>query len=499
MNNKNEFNKNEYLKLVYKYYGLQERGYILEKNEFFEKNIENTVYEKYFDYENISKEKTIKRIKKGFEKLKKYNLENIFLLGVSENNSEYMLPLVEKNIFNEAEKNNCEMQQTYHSLEEDEICYTHSSYLYDRKKLFGEYLFDFGTIMGVVENFEEKEYREVTEDDEKTFIKMIKILENNESFSMASKKLFESKMFSVQEIKKVDKSEFSKDMSVEEKEIFKGVDMEKMGEAFLKVFSVDNKRCSGIVNGLWILGILRTEENITGTYDYMKMITENAMFGFPWFSDDYIVDYETIKKYFGKYNLIREFCDERLKQEKIEEENAIINYLNKVNKAKEFSIKEYKGIIKDFTYEEKKENLTKISNYLEKEINLDDNFVYADDNEKRKYTAEEMFKYFRSLLKPREETFDSIRQWLLETIRQEDKMEFPTEKLLNDTKMFDEEERMRTFNVLKYAIDREDYKIKLENGEVLKGDNLTKYFGNLLEIAVENKVAEEEEAKEKKL
>jgi len=105
--------------------------------------------------------------------------------------------------------------------------------------------------------------------------------------------------------------------SEEEKEIFKDVNMEKMGEVFLKVFSVDNKRCSGIVNGLWILGILRTEENINGTYDYMKMITEVAMFGFPWFSDDYIVDYETIKKYFGKYNLIREFCDERLEQQKI--------------------------------------------------------------------------------------------------------------------------------------------------------------------------------------
>ena len=313
---------------------------------------------------------------------------------------------------------------------------------------------------------------------------MIKILENNESFSKASKKLFESKMFSVQEIKKIDKSEFSKNMSEEEKEIFKDVNMEKMGEVFLKVFSVDNKRCSGIVNGLWILGILRTEENINGTYDYMKMITEVAMFGFPWFSDDYIVDYETIKKYFGKYNLIREFCDERLEQQKNKEKNVIINYLNKVNRTKEFSIKEYKGIIKDFTYEEKKENLAKISSYLEKEINLEDIFVHADDNEKHKFTAEKMFEYFKLLLKPRGETFDSIRQWLLEIIHQEDKVEFPAEKLLNETKMFDEKERMRTFNVLKNAVDKEDYKIKLENGETLKGDNLLEYFENLLGISM---------------
>ena len=69
-----------------------------------------------------------------------------------------------------------------------------------------------------------------------------------------------------------------------------------------------------------------------------------------------------------------------------------------------------------------------------------------------------MIEYFRSLLKPREETFDSIRQWLLETINQENKVEFPVEKLLNDTKMFDEQERMRTFNVLKNAVEKKDYK-----------------------------------------
>ena len=169
---------------------------------------------------------------------------------------------------------------------------------------------------------------------------------------------------------------------------------------------------------------------------------------------------------------------------KNKEKNVIINYLNKVNKTKEFSIKEYKGIIKDFTYEEKKENLAKISSYLEKEINLEDVFVHADDNEKHKFTAEKMIEYFRSLLKPREETFDSIRQWLLETIHQENKVKFPVEKLLNDTKMFDEQEKMRTFNVLKNAVEKKDYKIKLENGETLKGDNLTEYFGNLLGISM---------------
>ena len=250
------------------------------------------------------------------------------------------------------------------------------------------------------------------------------------------------------------------------------------------MFSDDNKRCSQIINGLWILGIVKTEENKKGSYDYKKLIKEKTMAFIEWFLDDCIIDYETIKKYFGKYKLIREFCDERLEQQKNKEKNVIINYLNKVNKTKEFSIKEYKEIIKDFTYEEKKENLVKMSNYLEKEIKLEDVFVHADDDEKHKFTAEKMIEYFRSLLKPREETFDNIRQWLLETIHQEDKVEFPAEKLLNDTKMFDEKERMRTFNVLKNAVEKEDYKIKLKNGETLKGDNLVEYFGNLLGISM---------------
>ena len=39
-----KFNEKRYVEIVFRYYDLQERGYILEKNEFFEKNIENTVY-----------------------------------------------------------------------------------------------------------------------------------------------------------------------------------------------------------------------------------------------------------------------------------------------------------------------------------------------------------------------------------------------------------------------------------------------------------------------
>ena len=478
-----KFDKKKYLELVLNFYEIRKEMKYAKEKKFREDYIKNTVYEKYFETEKIPRLIAVERIKKGFERLKNYDLENIFLLGVSENNTEYILPIIEREVFSVATKNDYEMQEIYRNSKE-EVDYEHSEYTYYRKMTCSEYLLDFGTILGVVENFEDKEYRIINANDEKKFIEMIKILENAKEYTDLTSNLFKSKFFSVSEIKYYDEEELNKSKTKEEKEVFEGQDFGKIANAFAEMFSIDNERCSQIVNGLWILGIVKTEENKDGSYDYKKLINEKTMACMGWFLDDCIIDYETIKKYFGKYKLIRKFCDERLEQQKNKEKNVIINYLNKVNKTKEFSIKEYKGIIKDFTYEEKKENLAKISSYLEKEINLEDVFIHSDDDEKHKFTAEKMFEYFKSLLKPREETFDSIRQWLLETIHQENKVKFPVEKLLNDTKMFDEQEKMRTFNVLKNAVDKEDYKIKLENGETLKGDNLVEYFGNLLGISM---------------
>ena len=478
-----KFDEKKYLELVLEYYKLRKDARIKELRKYEKEHIENTVYEKYFETEKIPRLIAVEQIKKGFERLRNYDLENIFLLGVSENNTEYMLPIIEREVFSVVAKNDYEMQEIYRNSKE-EVDYEHSEYTYYRKMTCSEYLLDFGTILGVVENFEDKEYRIINANDEKKFIEMIKILENAKEYVYLIDNLFKSKFFSIEEIEYYDEEELNKSKTKEEKEVFEGQDFGKIANAFAEMFSIDNERCSQIVNGLWILGIVKTEENKDGSYDYKKFINEKTMACMGWFLDDCIIDYETIKKYFGKYKLIREFCDERLEQQKNKEKNVIINYLNKVNKTKEFSIKEYKEIIKDFTYEEKKENLAKISSYLEKEINLEDVFIYADDDEKHRFTAEKMFEYFKSLLKPREETFDSIRQWLLEIIHQEDKVEFPVEKLLNKTKMFDEKERMRTFNVLKNAVEKKDYKIKLENGETLKGDNLVEYFGNLLGISM---------------
>ena len=478
-----KFDKKKYLELVLNFYEIRKEMKYAKEKKFKEDYIKNTVYEKYFETEKIPRLIAVERIKKGFERLKNYDLENIFLLGVSENNTEYILPIIEREVFSVATKNDYEMQEIYRNSKE-EVDYEHSEYTYYRKMTCSEYLLDFGTILGVVENFDDKEYRIINTNDEKKFIEMIKILENAKEYVYLIDNLFKSKFFSIEEIEYYDEEELNKSKTKEEKEVFEGQDFGKIANAFAEMFSIDNERCSQIVNGLWILGIVKTEENKDGSYDYKKLINEKTMACMGWFLDDCIIDYETIKKYFGKYKLIRKFCDERLEQQKNKEKNVIINYLNKVNKTKEFSIKEYKGIIKDFTYEEKKENLAKISSYLEKEINLEDVFIHSDDDEKHKFTAEKMFEYFKSLLKPREETFDNIRQWLLEIIHQEDKVKFPVEKLLNKTKMFDEKERMRTFNVLKNAVEKKDYKIKLENGETLKGDNLLEYFGNLLGISM---------------
>ena len=315
-----KFDEKKYLELVLEYYKLRKDARIKELRKYEKEHIENTVYEKYFERGKIPRLVAVERIKKGFEKLKKYDLENIFLLGVSENNTEYMLPIIEKEVFSVAGKNNYEMQEIYRNSKE-EVDYEHSEYTYYRKMTCSEYLLDFGTILGVVENFEDKEYRKINENDEKKFIEMIKILENAKEYVFLIDNLFKSKFFSIEEIEYYNEEELNKSMTKEEKEIFEGQDFGKVANAFAEMFSIDNERCSQIVNGLWILGIVKTEENSEGSYDYKKLLNEKTMACMGWFLDDCIIDYETIKKYFGKYNLIREFCDSR-ETRKLKEETG---------------------------------------------------------------------------------------------------------------------------------------------------------------------------------
>lgn len=163
-------------------------------------------------------------------------------------------------------------------------------------------------------------------------------------------------------------------------------------------------------------------------------------------------------------------------------ENILIDYLNKINETKEFSIKEYKKIIKNFSYDEKKEGQKKLTNYYEKEKSLENFFVKTETREK--YTSQEMFSYFYSLIRPKEETFDGLHNWLFDILNKADKIVFPSEELINKTKSFDEKEKLRTLNVVKYFVENENYKLRLEDDKVLEKNEVIKYFENLLKIFI---------------
>ena len=103
--------------------------------------------------------------------------------------------------------------------------------------------------------------------------------------------------------------------------------------------------------------------------------------------------------------------------------------------------------------------------------------------------------------KPIEQTYDSIRNWLLPLLRKDDKIIFPKEEFLERVKLFDETEKLRTFNVIKSAVEYDGYCVKFEEGKIIEGYEVIKAFGEMLEIAVEEETGEkvEEKEEEKKL
>ena len=310
-----KFDKKKYLELVFEYCNLEEENKTTEQVDFKDKFIRDTVYEKYFYGEKIQILKIIERIKNGFKKIKNYDLEKIFLLGISENNTKYMLPLIEKSIFLIAKNNNYNMQNVRSYYGENIVNYINAYSIYHNKLTCGEYLYDYGTMLGVFEEFKEMDYRSVNEEDEKSFIEFIKILENHKNYDEMTDILYESNFFAIEngkrrkltdeEVKEVDS-----ELTDEEKEVYGGRSLGELINSSIDIFSIDYKRSANIINGLWVLGIIRTSENMDGTYNYLEMIRK-AGFGAWFFEDEYTIDYETIKKYFGKYNLIREFCDSR--------------------------------------------------------------------------------------------------------------------------------------------------------------------------------------------
>ena len=103
---------------------------------------------------------------------------------------------------------------------------------------------------------------------------------------------------------------------------------------------------------------------------------------------------------------------------------------------------------------------------------------------------------FKKSKKPIKQTYDSIRNWLLPLLREGDKIIFPKEEFLERVKLFDEVEKLRTFNVIKSAVEHDNCCVEFEEGKTIRGYEVMKAFGEMLGIAVEEKVVEKMEEKE---
>ena len=100
------------------------------------------------------------------------------------------------------------------------------------------------------------------------------------------------------------------------------------------------------------------------------------------------------------------------------------------------------------------------------------------------------------LKKPIEQTYDSIRDWLLPLLRKDDKIIFPKEEFLERVKLFDEAEKLRTFNVIKLAVEHDNYCVKFEEDKTIRGYEVIKAFGEMLGIEVKDEVVKKMEEKE---
>ena len=98
--------------------------------------------------------------------------------------------------------------------------------------------------------------------------------------------------------------------------------------------------------------------------------------------------------------------------------------------------------------------------------------------------------------KPIEQTYDSIRDWLLPLLRKDDKIIFPKEEFLERVKLFDEAEKLRAFNVIKSAVEHDNYCVKFEENKTIRGYEAIKVFGEMLGIAVEEEIVEKMEETE---
>ena len=156
---------------------------------------------------------------------------------------------------------------------------------------------------------------------------------------------------------------------------------------------------------------------------------------------------------------------------------------------------------REFFIKEEPENVEaeKKSNKI-KEINEKDELPQIEipkvENPNEKELIETEKTVFKKPKKPIEQTYDSIRDWLLPLLRKDDKIIFPKEEFLERVKLFDEAEKLRTFNVIKLAVEHSDYCVKFEEDKTIRGYEVMKTFGKMLGIAVEKEVVEKMEEKE---
>ena len=134
---------------------------------------------------------------------------------------------------------------------------------------------------------------------------------------------------------------------------------------------------------------------------------------------------------------------------------------------------------------------------LEKYENINsENLNEISDSNKEIEEIKEVENKKSNLKKPIEQTYDSIRDWLLPLLRKDDKIIFPKEEFLERVKLFDEAEKMRTFNVIKSAVEHDNYCVKFEENKTIRGYEVIKAFGEMLGIAVEEEVVEKVEETE---
>ena len=85
---------------------------------------------------------------------------------------------------------------------------------------------------------------------------------------------------------------------------------------------------------------------------------------------------------------------------------------------------------------------------------------------------------------------DNIYNWLCSLLKKDDKIIFPKNDFLEKIKFLDGFDRMRTFNVIKSAVEHDNYCVKFEEGKIIEGYEVIKAFGEMLGIAIEEKDAE---------